>query len=714
MAIIHGQQHISVIIFGMADWTGRRISKVQIHDLIARGGMAEIYLADHEVHGQVAVKVMRGLLERDVAQLARFRREAEVVGELKHPNIVQLMDYIVEDETPCLVMEYIPGPSLATYMKELHARKQRIPIAVVAFILKQMAGALDYAHSTGIVHRDIKPANVLLRSPSQPITLDTALPLDVEPVLTDFGLVRLLDSTSHTTTGSVSGTPAYMSPEQARGEKVDHRTDIYSLGIMLYEMLAGEVPFQSDTTFGMLMKHINEPPTPVKGLSSDVNALLDRALAKDPSMRYASAGELANEFMSIFNGQTVSPGTLHIAELARKAAESGNGLRTQAAPPARFRWLRLAIEAILALGLLSFIIFAILNPSGQDPAVTAIPVNPDIAAGRLRFDEFSVPMDSILLSLNNVELPPTGTHYEGWLVSSDEQTIRKIGAIQLNPAGVGSVTLIDRDEQNFLASYTQVIITVEPDGEEIRQPTGEVAYSSVFPPETYAPIRKLLVANPEIPETLALLQGLWYYSGSYITLSIKGDAESNCIGLRDAFETEDEATLRIRTEEIINQIVGNQSDQFLDYNSDGTIDNTPGDLSTDGYGSFPNGTNKGYVPETILQVSLAVEATDSTPNIRTNGENLKVCVQNMEGRLNLILQSALDLQETSFGPEMEAIITDLETLAELLMNGNDTDGDGLVDAAVGECGANDAYAYAYLMADMYLYPGENRIPPSGK
>jgi serine/threonine-protein kinase len=170
----------------MADWTGRKVGRVQINDLIARGGMAEIYLGTHEVFGQVAVKVMRGLLERDQNQLSRFQREAKVIGELTHPNIVQWVDYIVEDETPCLVMEYIPGPSLAAYMKALHERKQRIPIAVVAQILRAISGALDYAHSNGIIHRDIKPANVLLRSISQTIKIESTLPLDVEPVLTDF------------------------------------------------------------------------------------------------------------------------------------------------------------------------------------------------------------------------------------------------------------------------------------------------------------------------------------------------------------------------------------------------------------------------------------------------------------------------------------------------------------------------------------------------
>jgi len=700
----------------MADWTGRKIGKIQIADLIARGGMAEVYIGIHETTGQVAVKVMRGLLERDAGQLARFKREAEVISDLKHPNIVQMVDYIVEDETPCLVMEYIPGPSLAAYLKALHERKQRIPIAVVAQILRAVASALDYAHSNGVVHRDIKPANVLLRSPSQNITTEISLPLDVEPILTDFGLVRLLDSTMHTTTGSVSGTPAYMSPEQSRGEKVDHRTDIYSLGIMLYEMLAGAVPFQSDTTFGMLMKHINDPPPPIKGLSSDMNILIDRALAKDPSMRYESAGELANEFMALFNGQTISPGTLHIAEMARKAAEASRAKAQQAVePPSRFRWVRFALEATLAASLL-FVIFRFVRPTTTTLTATPAPVNPDIAAGRVRFDDFSggeTYMDQITLSLNNVEIPEDGTHFEGWLVSNDGE-FRKIGSVILNAVGVGQIILIDPDQKNLFQNFNGVIITQETDGVEVNQPSGKVVYSSIFPPNALIPTRNLLAFYENVPDNLALIQGLWYYSGNYITISINGDKESNITGLKTAFENGDEATVRVRTEEVINQIVGNQSDQFLDYNNDGKIDNTPGEIPTDGYGSFPNGTQNGYIQETTLQAKLASDAVDSSANIRTNSENLQTCINNMEGRLNLILQSALKLNETSFGPDMEPIITDLETLGKVLVKGNDTDGSGRVEPISGECGADGAYSSAYLMADMLLFPGENRYPPTGK
>jgi len=332
----------------MPDWIGRTVGNVEIQSLIARGGMAEIYRGTHETHGLVAVKVMRGLLERDINQLARFKREADVIRELRHPNIVRMIDYIVEDETPCLIMDYIPGPTLAEYMKHLHDRDKRIPVVIVAQLLRSIASALDHAHSKGVVHRDIKPANILLRSPSQEINMEHTLPLDVEPILTDFGLVRLLDSTLHTTSGSVSGTPTYMSPEQSRGEKVDSRTDTYSLGIVLYEMIAGVVPFHAETTFGMLMKHINEPPPPIKNISMDVQALLDRALAKDQGVRYQTAGEMAKEFLSIFNGQNASPDTRYFAEVARKAVEVSN-IKSQIEAPYHFPWKRVAVEMIFAI-----------------------------------------------------------------------------------------------------------------------------------------------------------------------------------------------------------------------------------------------------------------------------------------------------------------------------------------------------------------------------
>ncbi len=694
----------------MADWTGKTLGRVQINDLVARGGMAEVYTGIHETHGLVAVKVLRGLLERDEHQLKRFKREAEVIGELHHPNIVRMLDFTIVDETPCLIMDFIPGPSLAVYLKQLYGRDQRLPIAIIVQILRSVASALDYAHNQNIIHRDIKPANILLRSRTQDIDPELPLPLDVDPILTDFGLVRLLDSTLHTTTGSVSGTPTYMSPEQARGEKLDKRTDIYSLGIVLYEMLAGQIPFQADTTFGMLMKHINEPPPPIRGISSDLQALIDRALAKDPDLRYQSAGEMADEFLSIFNGQTVSPGTFHNAIMARKAAEERRPPKSGSQPPIRFRWLRVVIETTVAL-LIAFVIFQIVGPVTQAVTATPVPRDPNVAVGKLRFGDFSNVMDEIRLTLNSAELPGDGYHYDAWLISDDNATTRKLGNVTFNTAGVGQLSLIDPDQENILAGFNQIVISKEPDETDSNEPTGEIAYSSIFPPNTLIPIRKLLVLNETTPESLALIQGLWYYSGSYIEISINGYdvAGDETIGLRKAFEAGDEVTVRKRTEEIINQIVGASSDLYLDHDEDGTVNDT-----TDGFGSFPNGDSPGYLQETISQVNQAIEATDSTPNIRSSGENVQICIQNMDGRLQHILDLALQLNDTSFGPGMEPIITELETLGDVLVRGADSDGDGLIEPLPDECGADSAYEFAYTMADMPLLPGENRIPLSGK
>jgi serine/threonine protein kinase len=697
----------------MADWAGKTLGRVHIHGLVARGGMAEVYTGTHDSIGQVAVKVMRGILDKDSEQLARFQREAEVVEELRHPNIVQMFDYDIADESPYLVMEYIPGPSLAAYLKSLHDNKQRMPIGMVAQILKSVASALDYAHAQGIVHRDIKPANVLLRSQSGTIELNKPLPQDVEPVLTDFGLVRLLDSTMHTTAGSVSGTPTYMSPEQARGEKVDKRTDIYSLGIMLYEMMAGTVPFQADTTFGMLMKHINEPPPAIEGLSEGLQAILDRTLAKDPSLRYESAGDLANEFIALFNGQTVSPGTLHIAQLARQASEAGKQASPRQEERRSSRWIRVGIE-ILAAVILALIIIQFLRPATQTVTATPIPPDPNTPVGRLRFDDTNFYVDNAEVNLPNVPQPKSGTHYEAWFVSDDGTNVRNLGTVEFSATGSGRLAINEPEEKNFLGLFNQVWITLEQEDVQISEPTGEVVYSSVLPPESLVHIRHVLVSYDDLPDKGPLMQNLWWFNAFYVDRSIHGNEFDSDYktGIVQAYQDGDEATLRKRTEEVINSIVGNLSERYLDYNDDGTVD-LPGD--SDGYGSLPNGDRLGYLQDTALHAKYAADAPDSTPNIRLYGENVQICIQNMTGWTNQILDLALQLQETPFGTEMEPILTDLSAVGKKLVKGEDANKNGQLDEAIaGECGADAAYDYAYFMADMFIYLGPDRMPDPEK
>ena len=694
----------------MPDWEGKVLGDVHINRLVARGGMAEVYTGTQDSIGEVAVKVMRGLLDKDSEQLARFQREAEVIEGMRHPNIVRMFYYDIVNESPFLVMEYIPGPSLAAYLKSLHDHNQRMPIGMVAHLLSSLASALDYAHARGMIHRDVKPANVLLRSRSGQVRLNEPLPEDVEPVLTDFGLVRLLDSTMHTTAGSVSGTPTYMSPEQARGEKVDKHTDIYSLGIMLYEMLAGTVPFQADTTFGMLMKHINEPLPPIPGISFELQAILDRTLAKDPAVRYESAGNLADEFLALFNGQTISPGTLHLAQLAREAALSGKQEAPRKAGPVMNRWLRIGLEGLAVL-LLALVIVQFFTPGRS--TVTATPIPPDLNSpvGRVRFDDASYYVDKAEINLSKVQPPASGKHYEVWF-KGENGTVRDLGEIKFAATGSGRLEITEPDSKNFLSMYNQMLITLEDDGAGASQPTGEVLYSSVLPPQSLAEMRKVLVSYDALPDKGPLMQNLWWYNAFYINRSINGDQfEDNYkVGIVQAYQDQDEATLRKKTEEVINAIVGKQSNQYKDYNKDGNLDN-----AGDGFGSLQNGSSPGYIRATILNATNAASAANSTPNIRLNSENVKICLTNVTGWTEQILNLALQLNATPFGPEMEPIVQQISALGNTLLKGQDANKNGQYDEAIsGECGATGGYYYGYYMADMFIYPGADRVPPPEK
>ena len=281
----------------MPDWLGKSIGRVRIERFLARGGMAEVYFGTHlTLERPVAVKLLQSHIEEDAGLLERFHREAKVVAGLRHSNIVQIYDFDAIDGHPYIVMEYLRGPTLANYLRSLHEQHRLIPHNQVARLLKEISSALDYAHGQGVIHRDIKPGNIMLHSKVGEVRDDQPLTDDVDVILTDFGLVRIAHSATLTATGTVSGTPAYMSPEQARGDQTDHRTDIYSLGTVLYEMLAGRVPFEADSQMSVMYMQIHKPPPPIPGISAALQAVISRALAKEPDDRYQTSREMAEDF----------------------------------------------------------------------------------------------------------------------------------------------------------------------------------------------------------------------------------------------------------------------------------------------------------------------------------------------------------------------------------------------------------------------------------
>lgn len=266
----------------MSDLTGRTLGKYELVERLGRGGMADVYKAiQRGMERFVAVKVMHGHLAESEDFVVRFKREAQSVGNLRHPHIVQVIDFDVEGDVYYMVMEYIKGGTLKTYIQQ----KGALPVDEALRVTGQLSDALAYAHQNGMIHRDIKPANVMFTDNSF-----------THPVLTDFGIARILGQSGITMSGAFIGTPAYMSPEAGRGTKVDERSDIYSMGIMLYEMVTGTVPYDADTPFAIVMKHINDPlPSPRRfnvNLPNAVEIVVLKALSKDPEDRYQTAGDL--------------------------------------------------------------------------------------------------------------------------------------------------------------------------------------------------------------------------------------------------------------------------------------------------------------------------------------------------------------------------------------------------------------------------------------
>ncbi len=272
----------------MPNLVGRTLGKYQIVELLGKGGMAEVYKAYHpRLNRYVCIKILHSYLAEGEDFLARFEREARAVATLRHPHIVQIHDFDVENDVYYMVMEYIDGGTLAARMYALSKENKYMPAGQVLSIVSQVAEALDYAHGKGIIHRDMKPSNILLDSHGNAF-------------LADFGIARMMSGTQFTSTGALVGTPMYMSPEQGQGIEVTEATDIYSFGVILYELLTGKVPFNADTTpLAIIHKHITEPPPPPRSvrpsLPPEVEQVILKALAKDPHERHKSAGEMVRE-----------------------------------------------------------------------------------------------------------------------------------------------------------------------------------------------------------------------------------------------------------------------------------------------------------------------------------------------------------------------------------------------------------------------------------
>jgi serine/threonine protein kinase len=275
----------------------RRLGKYELQKRLAHGGMGEVWKAhDTQLDRYVAIKLLRTDVQDNPEFATRFEQEARFIAALRHPNIVQIHDFSIseppESEIPTayIVMDFVEGQTLADYIRNT-SKKGNFPSASdLIYIFTAISSALDYAHREGKIHRDIKPANILLDQ-----RLPSARSMG-EPTLIDFGIARLQGAATGTAVGSLLGTPLYISPEQAQGLHGDHRSDLYSLGIILYEMMTGITPFRGETTMAILVQHLNDAPTPPEfinpSISPELSAIILKTIAKKPDDRFPSASAM--------------------------------------------------------------------------------------------------------------------------------------------------------------------------------------------------------------------------------------------------------------------------------------------------------------------------------------------------------------------------------------------------------------------------------------
>ena len=340
---------------------------------IGSGGMADVYLAtDQSLGRKVAIKILSDRYARDAAFVERFRREAAAAASLRHPNIVTVYDRGEAMGTSYIAMEYLDGPTL----KEEITRRAPLPEPEAINYATQALAALDAAHRQGVVHRDVKPHNMVLTDEGR---------LKV----TDFGIARAANTQQMTEVGSIVGTAQYLSPEQARGLAVGPESDIYSMGVVLYEMLCGELPFTGESAVDIAMKQVSDTPPPLNRRNRLVSPAMEqvvmRALAKDPALRFASAKAMAEELARVSRGQSASADTQQATRVIAagdatrvigQAREGATSVMRQPPPPPpperpaprRSAWPWVLVLVLLALAAVAgYVVYSML--SGNDKTV---------------------------------------------------------------------------------------------------------------------------------------------------------------------------------------------------------------------------------------------------------------------------------------------------------------------------------------------------------
>ncbi len=347
----------------MEDLTGKQFGPYQIVAPLGEGGMASVYKAyQPAMERYVALKVLPRHFAEDPQFTARFQREAKILAQLQHPYILPVFDSGQAEGYSYIVMPFVQSGTLTDLLMG-----QPLPLPLIRQIITQIGEALSYAHARGLIHRDVKPSNVLMDEGGNCL-------------LADFGLARIVESSVNlTASGSLVGTPAYMSPEQGSGQKVDARSDIYALGVILYELVTGRVPYKAETPVAVIFKHIQDPLPSARELNPELPEAIERiilkALSKSPEDRYQTAGDMVHAIQAAISDVPSIPAKEPTLKHHRTETQDRALIASQKALPL---WARVAI-GLVTLSVIAGGLFAALgresNPATQVPAqITAVTV----------------------------------------------------------------------------------------------------------------------------------------------------------------------------------------------------------------------------------------------------------------------------------------------------------------------------------------------------
>ncbi|GCE31421.1 hypothetical protein KDA_69050 [Dictyobacter alpinus] len=508
--------------------------KYELLEPIGSGGMAQVWKALHpDLRRFVAIKILHADLKyMSPAMMTRFITEGQAVAQLDHPNIVNIYDLHIPDAKeegcePFLVMKYVDGPTLSKYIQNT-SRASHFPGAEeIVELFASISLALDYAHKRGIIHRDIKPSNILLD------TTNTENNAMGEPILSDFGLVKIIGAQGPTEIGALMGTPLYISPEQVQGREVSHKSDLYSLGIILYEICTGTPPFRGDNAYAIMRQHLqDEPPLPSlinPNLPADVDEVIKHAIAKDPDQRFNSATSMTIALAHAFQVPVPERIRMHsskelmITRTPTRAVEMEIMTTLSPAPIAKTNRIWKNIWPIFIAAL----IFVILGATLLNKIITIFPsgaASPkDTVVGQLTFYNtgnaldvnHSTINDGIKLHLTSLVPPASGNSYTAWLYNQhSEDAPLLLGTLKVQH-GEGTLTYQDPAHQNLLAAMSDFVLVEKPTNNNDVNPlldTKQWRYVGSVPRQP----------NPDDPDKFSQLDHLRHLLANDQTLDVRG------------------------------------------------------------------------------------------------------------------------------------------------------------------------------------------------